>query len=460
MSEAKIPRFMVTATGSGTGKTTIVCALLKALINKGLRVSAFKSGPDYIDPMFHSRVVGAKSRNIDLFMLGKETARYLVAKNAQHTDVAVFEGVMGYYDGLGKTDTSSAYDVARTCQLPTVLVVNGKGAALSIAAQLKGFKEFREDSGIAGAIINNVSPMSYAYYKDIIEKESGVRLLGYFPRMENCNFESRHLGLVTAEEIGNLREIVERLAEQAMKSVDLDALLALAASAHPLPYIDMRVEKIAAPKIAVAMDKAFCFYYQDSLDLLAELGAELIYFSPLADAELPVCDGLILGGGYPELYARQLAANSSMLVSIKKALTEGLPCFAECGGFMYLLEKFIGDDDEFKWVGVLPGASRMTAGLKRFGYVHLQAQADNLLCSKGGKINAHEFHYSDSTCNGSAFVAEKASGKGSWECINAFDNIWAGYPHLHLWGNTSFAVSFVKKCAKYACASVKSEEVK
>ena len=236
MAEMKLPRLMISAPGSGTGKTTLVCGLLKALMNKGLSVAAFKSGPDYIDPMFHSRVIGAKSRNLDLFMLGEDTARMLVAKNAAHADVAVFEGAMGFYDGMGKTTEASAYALARACDTPVVLVVNGKGAALSIAAMIKGFKDFRKDSHIVGAILNNVNPMSYLFYKDVIEQETGVKLLGYFPVMTDCNFESRHLGLVTAEEIGDLQQIVDRLAAQAAKSIDLDALLEVARAAAPFAY--------------------------------------------------------------------------------------------------------------------------------------------------------------------------------------------------------------------------------
>lgn len=450
MAEVKVPRFMISAPGSGSGKTTIVCGLLKALMNKGLQVAAFKSGPDYIDPMFHSKVIGAKSRNLDLFMLGKETARYLVAKNSNKADVAVFEGAMGFYDGMGKTCEASAYDLACTCDVPVVLVVNGKGAALSIAAQIKGFKEFRPDSHIVGAIINNVKPMSYMFYKDVIEQETGVKLLGYFPVMEGCNFESRHLGLVTAEEIGDLQQIVDKLAAQAAKSIDLDGLLAVAQAAAPLEYTPMDVAPLGKARIAVAMDKAFCFYYQDALDLLSELGAELIEFSPVNDAHLPVCDGLVLGGGYPELYAQALADNKTMLEDIRTALANDLPCFAECGGFMYLLERYRDRDAAYTWVGAIEGESALTDKLTRFGYVHLTANEASVLCGAGGSINAHEFHYSDSTNNGAAFVAAKASGKGSWECAHVSPSLYAGYPHIHLWGNPDFARSFVQKCCEYA----------
>lgn len=458
MAEMKLPRFMISAPGSGTGKTTLVCGLLKALMNKGLSVAAFKSGPDYIDPMFHSRVIGAKSRNLDLFMLGKETARMLAAKNSRQADVAVFEGAMGFYDGMGTTTEASAYELACTCDVPVVLVVNGKGAALSVAAMIKGFKDFRSDSHIVGAILNNVNPMSYMFYKSVIEQEAGVKLLGYFPVMQDCNFESRHLGLVTAEEIGDLQQIVDRLAEQAAKSIDLDALLELAKQAAPLEYTPVCLEPVGKARVAVAQDKAFCFYYQDALDLLCELGAELVPFSPVNDAHLPQnCSGIILGGGYPELYAEQLADNITMRQDVKAAIDGGMPCFAECGGFMYLLEHYREGDKVFDWVGAIAGETAMTKKLTRFGYVHLTAQEDNVLCNADGKINGHEFHYSDSTNNGRSFVAAKASGRGSWECAVANNTMYAGYPHIHLWGNMEFARSFMQHCCEYAAQNTKKQ---
>ena len=449
MAEMKMPRFMISATGSGCGKTTITCGILKALMNKGLKVAAFKSGPDYIDPMFHSKVIGAKSRNLDVFMLGKETVQFLAAKNAKDVAVSVFEGAMGFYDGMGKTAEASAYDLARTCDVPVVLIVNGKGAALSIAAKIKGFKEFRQDSHIVGAILNNVNPMSYAYYKEVIEAESGVKLLGYFPILENCNFESRHLGLITAEEIGDLQAIVDRLALQAEKSLDLEGLIEIAKGASNLEYVPQNMEAVGKVKLAIAQDKAFCFYYQDALDLLTELGAELVPFSPITDKHLPECDGLILGGGYPELYAKQLAENTSLLSEVKTALTNSLPCFAECGGFMYLLERYIDEDTTHNWVGAVAGETFMTKKLNRFGYVKLTAQEDNMLCKAGETINGHEFHYSESTNNGTGFWASKASGKGEWSCANVSETLYAGYPHIHLWGNPQFARNFIKACLAF-----------
>ncbi len=450
MAEIKLPRFMLAAPASGSGKTTLTCAVLKALMNKGLKTAAFKSGPDYIDPMFHSRVIGAKSRNLDLFMLAEETAKYLLAKNSADCDIAVLEGAMGFFDGMGTTLKGSAYDLARLTETPVILVVNAKGAALSIAAMIEGFKNFRKDVRVAGAVLNNVTAMSYLFYKEAIEKETGIPLVGYLPHMENCNFESRHLGLVTAAEIEDLQKIISRLAEQAERSIDFDALLKIAQSAPPLHYTDMQQECVANVKIAVAEDKAFCFYYQDALELLESLGAELVYFSPLKDSSLPECDGLYLGGGYPELYAQELEANTAMRESIKSALAEGLPCIAECGGFMYLLDYFCGKDGKkFAWTGAINGETYMTEKLNRFGYVTLTAKRDNLLCQKGGQINGHEFHYSDSTNNGDTFTVAKASGTKSWEAVYTTPNLYAGYPHIHLWGNVDFARNFVKACKVY-----------
>lgn len=444
-----IPRIMITGANSGSGKTTITCGILKALINKKMVPAAFKSGPDYIDPMFHSKVIGANSRNLDLFLLGKEITKYLFCKNAKNADIAVLEGAMGFYDGMGKTTSASAYELASVTKTPVILVVNGKGAALSIAAIIKGFKDFRVDSNIQGVILNNMNAMSYMFYKEAIEKEIGIKILGYMPVMQDCGFESRHLGLITAEEINDLQLIVDKLAEQAAKSIDLEAICNLAKAAPALEYTVQEITPLAEVKIAIARDKAFCFYYQDALDLLTEMGAELIPFSPLEDKKLPLCDGVLLGGGYPEIYAKKLAANIELLQEIKSAVANNMPCFAECGGFMYLLETYKENNQEYKWVGAIKGETFMTKSLNHFGYITLEAQKENVLTKIGGKINAHEFHYSDSTVNGDGFSACKASGRGQWSSSTVTNTLYAGYPHMHLWGNVDFAKNFIKACAQY-----------
>ena len=444
-----IPRLLFAAPQSGSGKTTVVCAVLRALLNRQLRVTAFKSGPDYIDPMFHSKVIGAKSRNLDLFLTGPENVKRLLAKNSKDSDVAILEGAMGFYDGMGKTSEASAYDLARTVNAPVVLIINGKGAALSMAALIKGFKDFRSDSNVQGVILNNVKKMTYLFYKDVIEKETGVKACGYFPHLPECNLESRHLGLVTAGEIGTLETIVARLAEQAEESLDLDGLLAIARSALSLQFEPLDIKPLGNVKIAVAQDKAFCFYYQDSLDLLSMMGAEIVPFSPLQDAKLPECDGVFLGGGYPELYAKQLSENAALLAELREKLAAGLPCYAECGGFMYLMEGYRDNGTLYPWVGAVQGTCWMTDRLVRFGYVKMTANTDNVICKAGDSIHAHEFHYSDSDQNGDSFTAQKAGKTLSWPAAQANGTLYAGYPHLHLWGNIGFAENFVKACIRY-----------
>lgn len=444
------PRLMIAATGSGSGKTTITCALLRAMLHKQLQPAAFKCGPDYIDPMFHSQVIGAQSRNLDLFMLGADKCRYLLAKNSSNKDIAVLEGVMGYYDGVATSTQASSYELAVATKTPVILLLNAKGAAMSLAATIKGFMQFRENSNIRGVILNNINKNVFDFYKQSLEKECGIPMLGYFPPLPTADtFASRHLGLVTAAEIDNLREIADRLAAVALQTLDWDTLLNIAQSAPPLSYPQYTVEEVSKVKIAIAKDKAFCFYYQDSLQLLQELGAELIEFSPLTDSELPVCDGLYLGGGYPELYASELSANTTLLTQIKLAIAKGLPCIAECGGFMYLNESIVQGDKAMFMAGAIKSTAIMGNKLNRFGYITLTSKNDNLLANKGEQINAHEFHYSDSTNNGADFAAAKPLSKRGWECIHASKTLFAGYPHIHLWGNIDFARNFISACGEY-----------
>ena len=275
--QRRVPRLVLAGTNSGCGKTTVTCAVLQALVSRGLRVGAAKCGPDYIDPMFHSRVIGAKSSNLDGFFFDRDTMRYLLAHNGQDCDITVIEGVMGYYDGLGLTSTrASTYEAARETESPVVLVVNARGAALSVVAAVQGFLDFAPDNNVQGVILNGCSAMSYGALARELESRLGVRACGYLPRLTECALESRHLGLVTADEVADLREKLRQLAEAAEKTLELDALLEIA---HNAPVLDFTPpvlpEKGAPVRIGVARDRAFCFYYEDSLDLLRQLGAEL-----------------------------------------------------------------------------------------------------------------------------------------------------------------------------------------
>lgn len=446
--EYMIPRIVLAGTNSGCGKTTVACAILQALVNRELNVGAFKCGPDYIDPMFHSRIIGAECTNLDLFFFDENTLKYLLAKNGAGRDISVIEGVMGFYDGMGLTTTAaSTYEVSLFTESPTVLVVAAKGASLSVMAVIQGFLDFCPNNLIKGVILNQCTASTYSVLaKEIEARFAGrVQLLGFLPTMRECSLESRHLGLITAAEVQGLHEKLNMLASQAERTIDIDGLLALAASAAPVYCEEVNLPKQRETvRIAVARDNAFCFYYEDSLDALREMGVELVPFSPLSNSELPQdIQGMYLGGGYPELYAQRLSKNAPMRASVKAALERGVPCIAECGGFMYLTESIAS----YPMVGFIPGKSFDTGKLTRFGYISLKAGHDTLLCTAGGEIRGHEFHHWDSENTGGSFTAVKASGK-SWKCVHATETLYAGYPHFHFYSNPDFAVSFYNACLK------------
>ncbi len=442
----KLPRVLIAGTNSGCGKTGVVCAVLQALKNRGTDVSAFKCGPDYIDPMFHTRVTGVPCRNLDLHFFSGDTLRYLLAENGR--EVVVLEGVMGYYDGIGMTSRASTYEVAKESRTPTVLVVSAGGAARSLLAAIEGFLNLEADSGIRGVIFNRCSAMLYPSLKAMVEAHfSGrVKPLGYLPVMPEAVMESRHLGLITAEEIGNLQEKLYLLGQQAEKSIDLDGLLELAESAQDLAFLPPVLPTPGKPvRIGIARDRAFCFYYADSLALLEKLGAELVPFSPLGDTALPDdLQGLYLGGGYPELYEEKLSSNLSMRESIRTAVAEGLPTIAECGGFLYLHTALEGAP----MAGLFQGDGFNTGKLRRFGYVTMTARENNLLCEKGHSFPAHEFHYFDVPDPGCCFEAVKASGK-RWECAHAGASLYAGFPHFHFYSDPTMAERFLNACRDY-----------
>lgn len=352
---------------------------------------------------------------------------------------------MGYYDGAGLTSTKgSTYEVAQVTDSPVVLVVGAKGASLSVLATIQGFLDFCPNSHIKGVILNQCTAMTYTALAAEIEKRFKIKAFGFLPSIPECALESRHLGLVTAAEVKNLKEKMQILAQQAEKSLNIDGLIGLANRAMPVEYQPVILPPKESVRIAVARDKAFCFYYEDSLEALTEMGAELIPFSPLTDKTLPEnIQGLYLGGGYPELYLEQLGANTEMRQSIRQAMEKGLPCIAECGGFMYLTKSIAG----VPMVGALEGECFNTGKLTRFGYVTLQAKKDNLLCKAEGQIAAHEFHHWDCTAPGDGFTAKKPSGR-QWDCAVSGPTLYAGYPHFHFYSNPAFAEGFIDTCIK------------
>ena len=452
----KIPRILLAAGSSGSGKTLITCGLLEALVERGLKTASFKCGPDYIDPMFHSRVIGTKSRNLDTFFTGSEVTKYLLTRNARDCEIAVMEGVMGFYDGVaGTTTTASAYDLAKVTDTPVILIVNSRGMSVSLAAYVKGFLEYKKDSHIKGVIFNQMSPMLYPRMKKLLEEELGVAVLGYVPKVEDCVIESRHLGLVLPDEIPELKDRLHKLAGVLEETLDIDRILELAGEAPDL--LDAKPEsvtdfRLSEPvRIGVAEDEAFCFFYADNFRLLGEMGAEIVPFSPMEDKQLPDdLDGLLLYGGYPELNGKKLEQNTTMQDMIREKLKAGMPCMAECGGFMYLHKEMEGMDGNFyQMAGVIPGKAYRTPKLSRFGYVTLTQKKPALGMEDFGEIPAHEFHYFDSENCGGDFHAAKPESKRGWDCIHGTDTMLAGFPHLYYYGNPEVPKAFLKKCLAY-----------
>ncbi len=436
-------RILIAGTHSGCGKTTVTCGVLAALKGRGLSPAAFKCGPDYIDPMFHRRVIGVPSYNLDPFFFTEEQLKGRIVKSGG--GISLLEGVMGYYDGIGPKGCCSTYQVARATQTPTVLIIDAKGMYTSAAAVLRGFLDYQTPSGIQGVIFNNTSSIVYEGLSSLVE-EMGIKPLGFLPREPNAVFASRHLGLVTAGELAHIEEKLALLGELAERYIDLDSLIRLAANAPVLNTNPPDIRPLGRVRLAVARDDAFCFLYEENLEILTSLGAEIVFFSPISDARLPEdIGGLYLGGGYPELHLEALSGNSPMLQDIKAAVWGGMPTIAECGGFLYLHHTLEG----FPMAGVIDAKAYRTRKLSRFGYITLQAKVDNLLCAAGENILAHEFHYYQSTDGGAGFVAEKPQPQGSWPCVHATETLYAGFPHLFFEANLAFAENFVRKAIEY-----------
>ena len=441
---------MISAMSSGGGKTTLTCGLLAALKARGMELRAFKCGPDYIDPMYHRRVLGLPSGSLDPFLQGEGGLRRAFARGCAGGELALLEGAMGFYDGLGGTDRASAWEVARLLEVPVVLALRPRGASLTLAAQVRGMLDFRTPSRIGGVLLTQCSPALYAHLAPILEGETGLPVLGFLPPMEEASLPSRHLGLLTAGEIADLKARFAAIAARMEETVELDRLLALSGE---LPGVGGEVPSLPPARcaIAVARDEAFCFYYRENLDALRAAGAELLFFSPLADKALPAgADGLYLGGGYPELYGQRLGANAPMRESIRRAVAAGLPTVAECGGFLYLQQTLEdGQGTRHPMAGALPGAGFPTGGLRRFGYVELTAGGDSLLFRRGERVPAHEFHHWDSTQNGADLTAEKPLGGARWACGVATPTMHAGFPHLCFAGALPLAERFAEEAARW-----------
>lgn len=439
-----IPRLCIAGASSGSGKTTVSAALLKALSEK-ISVCAFKSGPDYIDPMFHRAALGIPSFNLDLFLMGEEGVKDSLVRYSGGFDMAVLEGAMGFYDGVSfENDDLSVCDTCRRLDIPALLVIDTKGMGHSLLAVIEGFLKLHPNT-IKGVILNRCKKTTYPRYKAMIEGQTGMKVYGFMPENGDFTLKSRHLGLVTAEEDADLEMRLSALKDAALECLDLEGILALARSAPALEHEPEKIPQLGEFSVAVAKDKAFCFYYEENLDILRRLGGKITYFSPLENEEVPKdADLLLLGGGYPELYAERLSENGQTMNSIRDFITSKGAVFAECGGMMYLGKSIEG----FPMCGILPSRFYMTSSLKHFGYGTLCPKEPCLGFEKGESVRCHQFHYSSAEVLGGGFTFTRPSGSKS---LTGFcgENLYAAYPHIHFSGNMNFALHLAHRALKH-----------
>jgi len=446
-------RIVVAGTGSGAGKTTVTIGLMAALKQRGLIVQGFKCGPDYIDPTYHTAVTGRASRNLDSWMLSHETVKEIYQRGSEGADISIIEGVMGFYDGKEATsDKGSTAEISILTESPVLLVLNCQSMARSAAAIVKGFQLFNPVVRIVGVIANKVGSVGhYRIVKEAVEQECGIPVLGFLAREEGIEIPERHLGLVPSVERGELQPLFDRLAEAIAKNVDLEQLLQLA-QADPL-HVD---EKLFTPqqgnprmRIAIAKDAAFHFYYPENIELLEANGAECLFFSPLEGETVPAdADGLYIGGGFPEEFAAQLAADEQVKASFRDAIRSGLPTLAECGGFMYLTEQLVTTDSQaFPMVGLIPGTVTMQKKLAALGYREVRGYEGNFLLNSGEEARGHEFHYSTFQSREELTPAYETKGLRGVKAEGYLaGNLVAGYTHLHFASNPGIVRRWLARC--------------
>jgi len=458
----KMKSIVIASNSSGGGKTTVTLGIMKALKNRGFDVQGYKVGPDYIDSAFHSKITGKDSRNLDLYLMGEDGVKASFSRG--RGDLAVVEGVMGLYDGKGIDTSYSTYHVSKVLNLPIILVLSPKAQVATFCAEINGILNFK-DAIIKGIILNNITESYFKLLKAAIKENCNVEVLGYLPKDERLSLKSRHLGLIQSSEIEDLEEKIEICALLLEKHLDMELLIEQFKESEK--YEDNFHIENKGKRIAVAYDKAFSFYYKENLELLEEMG-EVIYFSPIVDKELPSdIDFLYLGGGYPEVFIEELSKNTSMLYSIKKALDNGLHCYAECGGLMYLTlgektlekkllggrplgekpleEKYLGEGQRREeqlnnnTVGFFNGYYTITKKLQNFGYAKIKVEIENNIVPKNMSINCHEFHKSFvSLPEAKIFKLSKEVYDGTqknWLCGYIKRNTIAVYGHVHFFGN-------------------------
>ncbi|MBS4190796.1 cobyrinate a,c-diamide synthase [Bacillus sp. FJAT-49705] len=445
-------RFVLGGTGSGVGKTTFTIGIMRALMKRGLTIQGFKCGPDYIDPTYHTAVTKRPSRNIDSFMMDHDTVRAIVAKASQDADVAMIEGVMGFYDGKSPlSNEGSAAHISEITNSPVILIVNAASMARSVSAIVKGFQMLDENSNIVGVITNQLGSKShFEIVKTAIEQECGIPVIGYLPKGAVLAMPSRHLGLVPAIERGDLDSYFDNLAEAIEETVNIEQLLEIT-RVQPI-HVSASIFDAQPGRqevhIAVARDAAFNFYYEENLELLRAYGATLHFFSPLQNEVVPIeAQGLYIGGGFPEEFAKTLVKNERTKQSIRAVIERGLPTLAECGGFMYLTEEIVNRQEQaFPMLGVIPGRVRMQDRLAAIGYREITGVTGNFLIGKEERAKGHEFHYStyDGEHKTSAYFSKgrfRAQQEGYLH-----KNLVAGYTHFHFASNPQLVKNWLSAC--------------
>lgn len=462
-----IPRVVIGAVSSGSGKTTIVTGILSALRQRGLNVQSYKIGPDYIDPGYHKLASGNPAHNLDSWLMPQEKLKEVFCRTAEDADIAIIEGVMGLYDG-GRKGVSSTAEIAKLLDAPVILVIDAKSMGASAAAIALGFKMYDPEVKLAGVILNRLGSQTHKTMIENALKNIGIDVFGAVRRDDSLVMPERHLGLLPVEE-NEEQEIVDKIGEAVGNQVDLDEIMKLAETQFSIDIdeIEEDNENEDIPqkkiKIAVAKDDAFSFYYPESIRMLEKCGAEIVNFSPLKDKKLPKCDGVILGGGFPEMFAKELQANVSMHKSLRKAARKGKPVYAECGGFMYLTEGVVDFEGKFhEMCGIIPCKVQMNNKLQMVGYVEAKTEIDTVLGCKGTKIKGHEFHFSSEILEEMdmqgftrAFTFTRMRNNTTYLAGLTRDNILGSYLHLHFLGCPEVAQYFVNKCIQYRRNSLK-----
>jgi len=454
-----LPRIIIAGAHSGVGKTTLTLGIISALRKKGVSVQAFKTGPDYIDPTYHSETSGKICGNLDSWLLSKDAVIELFRRRAEAADLSVIEGVMGLYDGLKDTELGSTAHLAKMLNCPVILILDARSLSRSAAAVASGYKEFDRKINIAGIVLNNIASVNhYNYIKSAIKRKTRISVLGCLPRNPALKLSERHLGLIPLEEKRPYSSFYKKLSKLVEDHIDLTTILKIGRQAKSIPCPKEIIFKNEPPKdrvtIAVAKDEAFNFYYQDNLDILSHLGANIVTFSPLRDKELPKgVDGLYIGGGFPEVFASDLSNNKSLKKSIYQKAEYGLPIYAECGGLMYLIKSLMDfKKRKFSMVGVFKCSVSMGDRLHRMGYVNVRVIKDNILGKEGDRIRAHVFHWSRlvNVPKNSSFAYKIIKDKNNVFYDGLMKrNVLASYAHLHFAANKKFARNFINSCRKF-----------